>query len=52
MLGEKLAELLIENDAIGMNSQIESAYVPESALKFRDNAPQPLSASEQGLPTM
>ena len=50
VLGEQLAEILIEQDAVRMDPQVEAAYPTQRRMKLRDNPLQPATAASRGSP--
>jgi len=52
IFGEKLADLLVQQDAISMYPQIKVAYIIQCAVKGRYDPPQPSGSREQWLTAM
>jgi hypothetical protein len=52
VLGEKLAEPLIKQDAVRVDPQVKMAYRLQRRPEFRNDPPQPGAAGQQGLPAV
>jgi len=52
IFGEKLAEFLVEQDAIRVDPQIEAAHITQRAAELGDNLLQACPARQQGLATV
>jgi hypothetical protein len=52
MLHEKFAELLVEQDTVGVDPQVKEGNIAQRGLKFGDHPPEPGQTGEQRFPAM